>query len=73
MLLFQCVFVDSTNKLIYTSTDHGKNIIRHSVDFRPFDISFYDDDPRIFLAHDKSDIYLKVCDHILKVYKCYVW
>ncbi|XP_071441297.1 sortilin-related receptor-like isoform X2 [Hetaerina americana] len=50
-----CVFIDSTNKVIYTTTNHGKYIEMTNLKFHPTDISFNEDEPLTFLAYDKID------------------
>ncbi|XP_011301031.1 sortilin-related receptor [Fopius arisanus] len=50
-----CIFADSTNKVIFTTWDNGKNITRVDLPFHPSEISFYDKAPRIVLALDKID------------------
>nr|XP_018900989.1 PREDICTED: sortilin-related receptor-like isoform X1 [Bemisia tabaci] len=49
------VFTDSTNKMIFTTMDYGKTIIRYSLPFTPSDVTFHQDKPLVFLSHDKSD------------------
>ncbi|XP_020710796.1 sortilin-related receptor isoform X2 [Athalia rosae] len=50
-----CVFADSTNQLIFTTWNNGKDITRQILPFHPSDISFHEDDPLTFLALDKLD------------------
>ncbi|XP_076622054.1 sortilin-related receptor [Colletes latitarsis] len=48
-----CVFVDSTNSLIFITSNNGERIERVKLPFQPSEISFYEMDPRILLALDK--------------------
>ncbi|XP_043284191.1 sortilin-related receptor-like isoform X2 [Venturia canescens] len=50
-----CVFADSEHKVIFTTSDNGKTIVRQKLDFTPSEISFYEDNPMQFLAFDKVD------------------
>lgn len=52
---FQIVFTDPRNKAIFTNSDYGKTIKMHMLDFTPSDVSFYEQDPKTFLVHDKED------------------
>lgn len=42
MCLFQCVFADSANKLIFITHNHGRDIERIKLDFAPSEIAFSD-------------------------------
>ncbi|CAK9806758.1 Sortilin-related receptor [Anthophora plagiata] len=48
-----CIFVDTTNKLIFITPNDGKYIKRFEVQFTPNEISFYEMDPRLLVALDK--------------------
>ncbi|XP_063978327.1 sortilin-related receptor-like [Diachasmimorpha longicaudata] len=50
-----CIFADSANKVIFITSDNGKNITRVDLQFHPSEISFYDKSPSIVLALDKID------------------
>lgn len=50
----QCVFADSTNKLIFITRNSGHNITRIEVPFTPSEISF-DDEHYYFMVLDKVD------------------
>lgn len=52
-LVFQLVFADVKNGVIFTTTDSGKTFNRIKLNFSPSDISFQVDEPFTFLAHDK--------------------
>lgn len=54
-LLFQIVFTDQRNKAVFTSSDHGRTVQSHEVDFTPSEVSFYEADPYTFLILDKDD------------------
>ncbi|XP_055389216.1 sortilin-related receptor-like [Condylostylus longicornis] len=49
------IFIDSRNKVIFNVPEKGDNVTRYLVDFTPSDISFYESDPKTFLALDKED------------------
>ncbi|XP_046384175.1 sortilin-related receptor-like isoform X2 [Ischnura elegans] len=49
------VFKDSTNRVIYTTKDHGKHFEMVKLKFHPTDISFNEEEPLTFLAYDKID------------------
>lgn len=49
------MFTDPHNKVIFTSTDYGRTIKSHIVNFKPSDVSFYEGDAKTFLVHDKDD------------------
>ncbi|XP_046384186.1 sortilin-related receptor-like isoform X2 [Ischnura elegans] len=49
------VFIDSTQKVIYSTTDHGKHFEMVKLKFHPTDISFDEEEPLTFLAYDKID------------------
>lgn len=50
---FQCIFVDSTHRLLFITPDNGETINEVSVRFHPSEISFYENDVNIVLALDK--------------------
>ncbi|XP_046384462.1 sortilin-related receptor-like isoform X2 [Ischnura elegans] len=50
-----CVFIDSTNKVIFSTTNHGKYFEMVKLKFHPTDISFNEEEPLTFLAYDKID------------------
>ncbi|XP_046384173.1 sortilin-related receptor-like [Ischnura elegans] len=49
------VFKDSTNRVLYTTKDHGKHFEMVKLKFHPTDISFNEEEPLTFLAYDKID------------------
>ncbi|XP_067011986.2 sortilin-related receptor isoform X2 [Anabrus simplex] len=49
------IFADITNKLIFTSSNYGKNFTKVKLSFTPSDVVFNEFDPHVFLVHDKSD------------------
>lgn len=51
----QIVFTDPRNKAIFTSSDLGRTVQNHQLDFTPSDVSFYEADPYSFLVLDKED------------------
>ncbi|KAG7199404.1 hypothetical protein KM043_014034 [Ampulex compressa] len=50
-----CVFVDSTNRLIFSTPNNGETIRRLEVPFYPSEISLYELNPRYIVALDKVD------------------
>ncbi|XP_046815781.1 sortilin-related receptor-like isoform X1 [Vespa crabro] len=50
-----CIFVDSTNSLIFITRNNGKTIRRVPVPFHPSEISYCESDPRVVLILDKVD------------------
>ncbi|XP_065222382.1 sortilin-related receptor-like [Planococcus citri] len=53
--LSHTVFVDSNNKMIFITEDHGKTFRSVKLDFTPNDILFSPTSTRSFLAHDKTN------------------
>ncbi|XP_076656222.1 sortilin-related receptor isoform X2 [Halictus rubicundus] len=49
-----CVFVDSTNSLLFLTPNNGVYIQRVELPFHPSEISFSEIDPEVFLALDKT-------------------
>lgn len=47
-----CVFMDKTNKVVFVTSDYGKNIAKHNLACTPVDISFHPENPVTFLVHD---------------------
>lgn len=58
--VFQFVFTDSTNKVLFTTTDFGKTLRREQLEFHVSDISFHEEEPETFVVLDKSDDARKV-------------
>ncbi|KAG8226274.1 hypothetical protein J437_LFUL004831 [Ladona fulva] len=50
-----CVFIDSQNKVIFSTTNHGKDFEMVKLKFHPTEISFNEEEPHTFLAYDKID------------------
>lgn len=53
--IFQCVFTDPLNQVIFVTKDYGRNITRMNVTFSPSEVSFHEDEPLTFLVFDKVD------------------
>ena len=51
--MFQCVFTDSQNQVIFVTKNFGKNITRIPLTFTPSEVSFDEDEPLTFLVYDK--------------------
>uniref|UniRef100_A0A336L6F8 Sortilin-related receptor n=1 Tax=Culicoides sonorensis TaxID=179676 RepID=A0A336L6F8_CULSO len=49
------VFTDARNKAIFSSADYGRTFQSSLLDFKPSDVTFYEQDARTFLALDKED------------------
>ena len=54
--LFQLVFTDIKNKLIFTTTDNAKNIIRYQLDFVPSEVFFQESDPQVLMILDTTTL-----------------
>ncbi|CAB3247192.1 unnamed protein product [Arctia plantaginis] len=50
-----CVFVDSENKKLFYTSDHGRNIYRSDLTFHPSELAFDDEFPDKFVILDKID------------------
>ncbi|XP_053974316.1 sortilin-related receptor-like [Hylaeus volcanicus] len=50
-----CVFVDSSNSLIFITRNNSEFILRVAVPFHPSEISFYEMNPTFLVALDKVD------------------
>ncbi|KAG5337450.1 SORL protein, partial [Acromyrmex charruanus] len=50
-----CVFMDSLNSLIFITYNNGQTILRISLSFHPNEVSYFELDPRILVALDKTD------------------
>ncbi|KAL3265395.1 hypothetical protein HHI36_009601 [Cryptolaemus montrouzieri] len=48
------VFADVKHKILFVTSNHGKNIRRINVDFTPTDISFHEYHANTFLVHDEN-------------------
>jgi len=59
--LFQFIFPDSKNKVIFTTNDYGKTIKRQSVDFEITDLAFHEEEPETIIILDASNDERKVC------------
>lgn len=57
----QIVFTDARNKAIFSSHDYGRTFQSSLLDFKPSDVTFYEQDSKTFLALDKEDPERKVC------------
>jgi len=51
--LFQCVFTDPQNQVIFVTKNFGTNITRISLNFSPSEVSFHEDEPLTFLVYDE--------------------
>ncbi|XP_063217852.1 sortilin-related receptor-like [Bacillus rossius redtenbacheri] len=54
------VFTDSTNQMIFTTKNYGRNITRTKLSFHPTNITFHDEEPFTFLAYDSLDLERKL-------------
>ncbi|KAI8432323.1 hypothetical protein MSG28_004739 [Choristoneura fumiferana] len=50
-----CVFVDSTNKKLFYTSDNGQNITRSDLDFHPSELAFDEELPNVYVILDKVD------------------
>ncbi|CAH0400220.1 unnamed protein product [Chilo suppressalis] len=50
-----CVFVDSTNKKLYYTSDNGQNIHRSDLNFHPSELAFDEEFPDKYVILDKVD------------------
>nr|XP_049700522.1 sortilin-related receptor isoform X1 [Helicoverpa armigera] len=55
-----CVFVDSTNKKLFYTSDNGRNIHRSDLVFHPSELSFDEEFPDKYVILDKVDINRKL-------------
>lgn len=55
-----CVFVDSTNKKLYYTSDNGRNIHRSDLTFSPSELAFDEEFPDKYVILDKVDINRKL-------------
>lgn len=53
LVLFQCVFTDVQNQVIFVTKNFGRNITRFNLNFFPSEVSFHEDEPLTFLVYDK--------------------
>jgi hypothetical protein len=51
--VFQCVFTDLQNQVIFVTKNYGRNITRINLSFTPSEVSFHEDEPLTFLVYDK--------------------
>ena len=49
--LFQCVFTDPQNRVIFVTKNFGINITRFNLNFSPSEVSFHEDEPLTFLVY----------------------
>ncbi|XP_049874971.1 sortilin-related receptor isoform X1 [Pectinophora gossypiella] len=77
-----CVFVDSTNKKLYYTSDNGRNIHRSDLNFHPSELAFDEEFPDKYVILDKVDsnrkLYLtldggKTFKHIQSFVKTFFW
>ena len=71
---FQYLFVDKSNKLIFTTTDDCSTFFRRQVSFSPDEILFHPSNERIVLAYDRTSAVKKVSisqEHWYSVYNFY--
>lgn len=54
--LFQCVFTDPHNKVIFVTKNFGMNITRFNLNFSPSEVSFHEDEPLTFLVYDEVSL-----------------
>lgn len=57
---FQCVFVDSTNKKLFYTSDNGRTIHRSDLSFHPSELAFDEEFPDKYVILDKVDSNRKV-------------
>lgn len=50
-----CVFIDSTNKKLFYTSDNGHNIHRSDLSFHPSELAFDDEFPDKYVILDKAD------------------
>ncbi|KAL4715818.1 hypothetical protein ACJJTC_006397 [Scirpophaga incertulas] len=55
-----CVFVDSTNKKLFYTSDNGKNIHRSDLTFHPSELAFDEEFPDKYVILDKVDTVRKL-------------
>lgn len=60
MFFFQCVFVDSTNKKLFYTSDNGRTIHRSDLSFHPSELAFDEEFPDKYVILDKIDSNRKV-------------
>jgi len=53
LVLFQCVFIDPQNQVIFVTKNFGRDITRFNLIFTPSEVSFHEDEPLTFLVYDK--------------------
>lgn len=58
--VFQFLFTDITNNLLFVTSDLGKTFIRRELNFTPSEVSFHEMNPSTFVILDKNEINNKV-------------
>lgn len=65
--MLQTVFIDSTNKQLFTSSNDVNNVTRTKLLFTPSDVLLHPEDALTFLVYDKVDpkkkVFIIICQY----------